>query len=177
MSTVIVEVTRSDLIAFTARWQTSWRRAWQTFSVVFLLVAAFVIYKFGIPQTPRNWFALFAASVGGGIGALVFGLLFGMLGVLLYASKMPGMLGRHEYTFVPDGLLEKTDANETLIKWGGARSLVRTDAFVQIEIAPGFAHILPRRAFDDHALFEQFCSTAEQLVRRTPNKSLERTRG
>jgi hypothetical protein len=166
VSTVIVILTRSDLLAFTARWLTRWPRIWPTFLVVFLLVAAFVTYKHGIPQTPRNWLALLAAGLGGGIGALVFGLLLGMLGVVLHASKMPGMLGRHEYTFVSDGLLEKTDANETLIKWGGARSLIRTDAFVQIEIAPGFVHILPRRAFDDHAVFEQFCNTAKQLVRR-----------
>jgi hypothetical protein len=166
MSTVVVDLTRSDLLAFTVRWLTGWRRIWPTFTIVFLLIAAYVTYKHGIPQTPRNWLALFAAGLGGGIGALVFGLLLGMLGVFLHASKMPGMLGRHEYTFVPDGLLEKTNANETLIKWGGAYSLIRTDAFVQIEIAPGFAHILPRRAFDNHAEFEEFCGTAAQLVRR-----------
>ena len=166
MTTIIVDLTRSDLMAFTARWLTGWRRIWPKLLVMFLLVAAYVIYKDGIPQTPRNWLALLVGGVGGGIGALLVGLLFGMLGVVLHASKMPGILGRHEYSFVPDGLLEKTDANETLIKWGGARSLVRTDTLVQIEIAPGIVHILPRRAFDDLALFEEFCSTAKQLVRR-----------
>jgi hypothetical protein len=170
VSTVVVDLTRSDLLAFTTRWLTGWPRIWPTFTIMFLLVAAYVSYKHGIPQTPQNWLALFAAGLGGGSGALVFGLLFGMLGVVLQASKMPGMLGRHEYTFVADGLLERTDANETLIKWGGAHSLVRTDAFVQIEIAPGLAHILPRRAFNDHIVFEQFCSTAERLVRQPPNR-------
>jgi hypothetical protein len=166
MSIVIVELTRKDLAGFTARWLIGWSRIWPTFLFVFLLVAAFVTYKHGIPHTPRNWLALLAAGTGGGIGAVVFGLLFGMVGVVLQASKMPGMLGRHEYSFVTAGLMERTDANETLIKWGGARSVIRTNEFVQIEIAPGFAHIVPRRAFYDDATFEQFCRAAEQLVRR-----------
>jgi hypothetical protein len=165
MPTIVVNLTRSDLLAFTFRWLTSWPQIWRPFLVIFALVAAFVLYKHGIPKTAWNWFSLVLAGVGGGIGGLLFGLIFALLGVILHARKAPGLLGTHEYSFVPDGLMEKTDANETLIKWGGAHSLLRTDSFLQINIGSGLAHILPRRAFEDHAAFEVFCSKATQLVR------------
>jgi hypothetical protein len=152
-------------MAFTFRWLTSWPQIWRPFLVMFALVAALVLYKHGIPNTGWNWFSLVLAGVGGGIGGLLFGLIFALLGVILHAGKAPGLLGTHEYSFVADGLMEKTDANETLIKWAGAHSWLRTDSFLQINIGPGLVHILPRRAFEDHAAFETFCSKATQLVR------------
>jgi YcxB-like protein len=173
---VVVDLTRRDLLDFTVRWLTGWRRVWPTFLIVFGLLAAYVTYRHGLPRTPWNWSMLFISAIAGGVGAIVLGALLGVLGVFLHASKMPGLLGRHEYIFTSDGLLEKTDANETLIKWGGALSLLRTQSYVQIEVAPGLAHILPRRAFESADAFERFVNQAAQLVRRTPNKSLERTR-
>jgi hypothetical protein len=176
MSTVVVDLTRSDLMRFSFRWLTKWPQLWKPFVVIFALVAAYLLYKHGVPADGRRWFTLVVAGVGGGIGGLILGILFALLGVRFNSGKMPGLLGVHEYTFTPDGLLEKTQANETLIKWGGAHSLLRTDSFLQINIAPGLAHILPQRAFGDRRDFEDFCAKAERLVRGTPNTSFERTR-
>jgi hypothetical protein len=176
MSTVVVDLTRSDLMSFSFRWLTKWPQLWKPFVVIFSLVVAYLLYKHGVPANGRKWFALAAAGTGGGIGGLILGILFALLGVRLNAGKIPGLLGVHEYSFTPDGLLEKTQANETLIKWCGAHSLLRTESFLQINIAPGLAHILPQRAFSDRSAFEAFCAKAERLVQGTPNNSLERTR-
>jgi YcxB-like protein len=164
MSTVVVDLTRSDLMSFSFRWLTKWPQLWEPFVVIFVLVVAYLLYKHGLPEDGRKWFSFVMAGAGGGIVGLILGVVFALLGVRLNAGKVPGLLGTHEYSFTPDGLLEKTQANETLIKWGGAHSLLRTESFLQINIAPGLAHILPQRAFSDRNAFEEFCAKAERLV-------------
>ncbi len=176
MSTVIVELGRRDLVALNRRWLTDWRRIWPTFCFVFVVVTGFLLYMNGVPGTLRNWFALLAGGIGGAAGALVVGFLFSLLGIALHAGKVPGLLGRHEFSFVADGLLEKTAANETVTKWGGAVALVRTDHFLQIEVAPGLAHIVLRRAFPDQSAYNDFCDRALRLVPGAPNNTLEGTR-
>ena len=176
MSTVVVDLTRRDLMSFSFRWLIKWPQLWKPFVLIFALVVGYLLFKHGVPESGRKWFTLVVAGAGGGIGGLILGILFALLGVRMNAGKMPGLLGVHEYSFTQDGLLEKTQANETLIKWGGAHSLLRTDSFLQINIAPGLAHILPQRAFSDKGAFEEFCAKSERLVRGTPNTSFERTR-
>lgn len=166
MSTVTVNLTRRDLIEISLRSLLTMRHAGRTFVVVCSLVAVYIFYTRGVPTSSWNWFALLVAGVGGAIGALAIGFCMSVLGVLMFSGKAPGVLGLHEYTFVEDGLLEKTDANETLIKWKGAHAVTHTASCLQIEIMPGLMHIVPRRAFPDEHRYAEFCEKAVLLARK-----------
>lgn len=166
MASVTVEITRLDLMRFNLHTFLSVRRLWPTFAIVGASVIGYVFIRHGVPNSPWNWFALILAVVGGATGAVLVGFLVSSLWVLIASSSAPGILGIHHYTFRDDGLLEQSSANETLIKWQGARSVRHTSAFLFIEVAPLLAHLIPRRHFDSDAHYQQFLERAKMLERR-----------
>ena len=87
---------------------------------------------------------------------LVVGLVTSLLFVLITSNAANGVLGEHLYSFQVDGLREQTSANDSLVKWGGARAAHRIGGFILISVAPALFHVLPRRCFasvDDYDAF------------------------
>jgi hypothetical protein len=166
MSNVSVNLSRGDLVSLNVRSFLTLRQILPTLIVVSALVVAFIGFTRGLPTTPWNWFALALAASGGAIGALLVGFLLSIGWIFFAASKAPGILGLHEYAFLEDGLVERTQANETLIKWNCAQSVICTDRHLEIEIAPGLIHLLPRRAFADDTHYAAFCEKAKMLARK-----------
>ena len=163
MTPVMVTVTRSDLIALSLRYSLDIRRAWRSLAVISALVAAYVVYESGVPSALRTWLFVIAIALLGALVALLCGVVVGLLAVEFLARKAPGVLGAHEYTFTDRGLFEKTSANETLIKWGGVRSVRHHARFLEIEVTPGTLHVIPRRAFATDGDYKAFCEHAERL--------------
>jgi len=165
-ATVIVTLTRRELLNFNVRRLFHWRSVGPTFLILFAAVVGWVSFQHGLPHSGRDWFALIIGGAGGAVAAFALLYLISLLRVLLLAGRVPGGLGRHEFTFVSDGLLEKTDANETLTKWGGAHAVSPGSWGLLIEIAPGLVHIVPRHTFADQNQYDEFCEQAKRLVRQ-----------
>jgi hypothetical protein len=75
------------------------------------LAFGFICWKNGFPQTAGNWLAIVFSSVCGGVVGMLLGVAFSVISILFMASEKNGILGEHEYTISPAGLLEKTSAN------------------------------------------------------------------
>jgi hypothetical protein len=87
-----------------------------------------------------------------------------VLGMALIARGEGGVLGEHIYRFVDAGLMQTTSINETLMKWGGVRSVVRTRRYIYVRVNRISFHTIPRRHFLEAAADEQFWNALQPLV-------------
>jgi hypothetical protein len=94
----------------------------------------------------------------------VFAVSVTVLGMALIARGEGGVLGEHTYRFVDAGLMQSTSIHETLMKWGGVRSVVRTPRYIYVRVNRISFHIIPRRHFLEAAADEQFWNALQPLV-------------
>ncbi len=70
-----------------------------------------------------------------------------MMVCMVMARKYRGLLGTHELEIRDEGLLERTDVNESLHRWSGFHKLIETRRHLYIYVTDTMAHIVPRRSF------------------------------
>jgi hypothetical protein len=165
MTAVIAEITRADLARFALRMFPRVWSNWIMWFVVAIGIVAYVVFKHGVPVTTRQWTALAMASIVGASAALLVGLLLSLLAIWLGSDVHNGVLGKHDFLFTDRGLIERTIANETLIKWGGVTSVERGGGYIYVFVAPSLAHLIPRRSFSTDEQYEEFWRDAQKLVR------------
>jgi hypothetical protein len=79
---------------------------------------------------------------------------FGFLVLWILLRKGRGMFGHHELIVRDDGLLERTDVNESLHRWPGFHKIISSGGYLYIFVTDTQAHVVPKRCFT---------STEEQL--------------
>lgn len=160
---ITTRMSRRDLLTFNLLVAPRLAAPWISLGFVATLTGIAFVADQGLPTTLRASFVLFFAIA---FAAIVF-LSFMLLLILGFALLSPshGVLGEHVYSVQSDGVREQTVANDTLIKWGGARDLVRTSAFILIRVAPALFHVLPRRSFTSQAEFDEFWERIQALKR------------
>jgi hypothetical protein len=160
---VIVNLTRRDLLTFnlfiTPRLRGTWI-VWTTLILIFVLVQLLAAES---PVTTTVVVANAIAAVIGATAVLLVGLVIPLVFVLVSSSTANGVLGQHTYSFQNDGLRERTEANDTLLKWGGARDIRRIGPFILIGVAPALFHVLPRRCFASSTEYDAFWGQAQRL--------------
>lgn len=86
--------------------------------------------------------------------ALVFPVLMfcgvGLATMILMAcmvlfKKYRGLLGDHELEIRKDGLVERTEVNESLHRWEGFHKVICTRRYLYIYVTDNNVHIVPRR--------------------------------
>ena len=87
---------------------------------------------------------------------------FSCLTSVATAARQPGILGLHDYEIREDGLLEKTDVNESLSRWAGIQSVKETRSHLLIWQSPGLIHVIPRRSFADPGACRRFAELVRQ---------------
>jgi hypothetical protein len=70
-----------------------------------------------------------------------------MIGCLVLFKKYRGLLGEHELEVRDEGLIERTDVNESLHRWIGFQKIVSTGRYLYIYVTDNNVHIVPRRCF------------------------------
>src|SRR5258705_13948635 len=95
----------------------------------------------------RNLFVSAFVGVFMGTALLLFWVLLMLVSSQLRASYKAGILGRHRFTIVDEGLLESTVANETLSKWQSVAAAWRTRRYIFVRILLCAIHSIPIRAF------------------------------
>jgi hypothetical protein len=86
------------------------------------------------------------------------------IAMALLSRAERGLLGEHVYRLTEAGLVESTHVNEGLLKWGGARSLVRTRRYIYVRVTFSMFHAIPRRYFADEAADDFFWNALQPLV-------------
>lgn len=161
--TVNVNVTRMDLIRMSSSVSIRHRSTWISWLVLAAFACAFVIYRSGSPDTLQELLTLLIATVVGATAGVIFAFLFSLICILAMSKQSSGVLGHHAYELRDDGLFERTKANDTLIKWGGAQDLRRTRSYLTIGVSPGLYHVIPTKAFISHADCEAFWQSIQRL--------------
>jgi hypothetical protein len=62
-------------------------------------------------------------------------------------KKYRGFLGDHELEIRDDGLVERTDVNESVHRWAGFHKIATTSRYLYIYVTDHNVHIVPRRYF------------------------------
>jgi len=95
---------------------------------------------------------------------LLFSVAITTAAMVAFSRGERGVLGEHTFRFVTDGLIESTSVNETLMKWGGVRSVRRTRHYIYVRPTRATAHIIPRRCFADVSADDDFWNALQALV-------------
>lgn len=62
-----------------------------------------------------------------------------------------GLLGKKRLTLTPEGFEEAGPHSTTRQQWAGLHAVPETPTAIYLFVAPGAAHIVPKRAFEDAA--------------------------
>ena len=153
---VITDIRKGDLIRLQMHFLFRSKGNWVFVGVIALAVIAWAIYSSNRPFTAKMLsIAVFSGLIGGIAGLLITSAI-NTFTVLASSSQKVGVLGRHEYEIRPDGLFERTEANEQLSKWSGIASVIRLDHAILVQMNAYLFHIIPKRSFPSGGEYDQF---------------------
>jgi len=90
------------------------------------------------------FFAIIMLSIVGAVTMLLTALT-------IVFKKFRGFLGEHELEFREDGLIERTDVNESIHRWTGFHKFVVTRKYFYLYVTDNNVHVVPRRCFASQA--------------------------
>ncbi len=167
---VTTSVSKMDLIRFNLAILPRLRSTYVTMLVIAILAFGFICWKSGIPQTTSNLIVVLLASFVGAIFGMLVGIVFSMISILLMSSTSNGILGEHEYTLLPEGLYEKTSANEGLNRWTGIYKVKVAGPYLLFQISGYLFHIVPARSFESKESFQEYVLSSMEYWRNAHNK-------
>ena len=86
----------------------------------------------------------------------VFAITIGLTICSVMFKKFRGFLGEHELEIRDEGLLERTDVNESLNRWAGFHKIVTTGQYLYIYVTDNNVHIVPKRCFASERDLKEF---------------------
>ena len=167
---VTTEITKLDLIRFNFALLPRHRSTYISILGLSLFIFAFLCWLKGFPQSPNNWYALIAGSIGGSILGFLIGIIFTISNILLTSGTKNGILGEHEYTLATEGLHESTSANEGLSKWEGIVKVVVLGQYLLFQISGHLFHIIPASSFASPQEFDDYVAKSMELWSNAHNK-------
>jgi|SRR5215213_8575469 len=84
--------------------------------------------------------------------------------IIAYTRKHKGVLGVHILVLTDDGLIERTDYNDTLHRWKGFHRVRQTSRYLYLYLTETLYHQIPKRSF---ASDEDQRSFLDEIKRRT----------
>lgn len=94
-----------------------------------------------------------------------------LIAISIYAhSKTQGVLGRHEYSLSSEGLFQKTDIDESTVRWKGVSKVTKSEKYLLIWINKYMCQIFPLRSFKTKEDFDAFALEAYNYWRDTQSK-------
>lgn len=87
-----------------------------------------------------------------------------LMSLMVVFKKYRGLLGEHELEIRDDGLVERTDVNESLHRWAGFHKIARSRRHLYVYVTDNNVHIVPRRGFGSEQEEEAFRSELERRV-------------
>jgi len=134
-----------------------------------LLAIALVVFGINLNEhdSPLDALGLFAIILTTAIftaGALVFMLALILLSTLARNRKGSPGAEVQAYSVMETGLSRQSATSETLIKWGGARSLHKNKSAIYVGISATAYFILPRRSFADDQEYGAFWNSIQRLA-------------
>ncbi|TYQ28960.1 YcxB family protein [Pseudanabaena sp. UWO311] len=138
--------------------------------LVFLLIVLFfnrlltLAPKFATHSLPYLLFDLLVYLVGFVGVFIVFQAIFGLANAFI--PKHNGVLGRHVLEITEEGLVERTDFNETLHRWSSIFRIFSLWGYIYIYVSESNSHQIPKRCFPP-LVIEDFVSDLRRRVKQT----------
>jgi YcxB-like protein len=134
-----------------------------------LLAVALVVFGINLNahDLPLDAFSLVAiilTTVLFTAGALLFMLALILLSTLLRNRRGSPAAETHAYSVTDAGLSRKSATSETLLKWGGARSLNKNKRAIYVGVSGTTYFVLPRHAFADEQEYRSFWASIQKLA-------------
>lgn len=162
---VITNIRRLDLIYLNLALLPRLRSTYLTIGVIALAAATLVLWQNGVDETVRNMKLVGLVSLVAGVGGMLVGMVISMMFIVFTSSKSNGILGAHEYEIRPEGLFERTDANEGVTKWSGMKEITIVGPFMLFRISGYLFHVIPKRSFESAEKFQEFVQMAQMKWR------------
>ena len=135
---------------------------------IFMWVAGSLSIAWTALQSPAlTSHSLFVKGCVVGVFALVSFTLFVatttvVAGALTLAGKYHGVLGEHTLEITQNGLIERTEYNETLIRWNGIHRTVKTPKYLYLWVNELLFPLVPLRSFETEEAARLFQSEIEK---------------
>lgn len=78
------------------------------------------------------------------------------LWLMILVRKHRGVLGEHILEVTDDGLLERTDVNETVHRWLGFHKMLGTRRYLFVYVTDTVVHVVPMRSFASEDVARSF---------------------
>jgi hypothetical protein len=79
------------------------------------------------------------------IFTLMLGATLLLTSLIVAGRKHTGVLGEHTLRVTEEGLVEKTEHNESLNRWSAYHRTVKSGAYLFLYVTEGMAHVVPLR--------------------------------
>jgi hypothetical protein len=134
-----------------------------------LLAVAAVIFGINLDQQKSHLdlFTLCVIALTTAIftaGALVVMLVLILLSTLVRNRMGSPAAEAQAYSLTDAGLSRQSTSSETLLKWGGARSLHKNKSAIYIGISAASYYVLPRRSFANDQEYQSFWNSIQRLA-------------
>jgi hypothetical protein len=165
VTTIIVRHKTSDFLRLglyaalrsaTLRW---------TVLAVAVTVFAINVFQTRAPWEPLALIATFLTTVLFVFGYLLLMVTLTMLSTLLRNRRGSPAAEVQTYSLTDLGLTRKSHSSETLLKWGGARSLHRNRSAIYVATSASSYLILPRHSFASDKEYGSVWADLQRLVR------------
>jgi hypothetical protein len=91
---------------------------------------------------------------------------------LSLSRKQRGLLGKHELEIRDDGLLERTDVNESLYRWTGFHKAISSGGYLYLYVTDSNVHVVPKRCFASESEAKQFRDIIERRFKSVQAASI-----
>jgi hypothetical protein len=129
----------------------------------------FAAFEGAIGPTPKEYpiaGRVIGVIIGVGLALILFcGLQLLVNAIMAFGRPHKGLLGSHTLVLNDEGLIERTEYNETLHRWKGLHKVRDTASYLYIYVAEMNYHLIPKRSFS--SLAEQHNFLAEVRRRST----------
>lgn len=86
------------------------------------------------------------------------------MGCMVAFKKFSGLLGEHELEIRDDGLVERTDVNESVHRWAGFHKIVSTGRYLYIYVTDHNVHVVPLRCFESEQAQKAFQDAIQRRI-------------
>ena len=101
----------------------------------------------------------------------IFVLFVLVTGLTILLRRNRGVLGEHILVVTPDGLLERTDVNESLFRWAGFHKIGATRGYLYLYVTDVQVHVVPKRSFASPTAMRAF---QDEILKHTAMASREK---
>jgi hypothetical protein len=168
---VATDIQKSDLIYFNLNLLPRLKSTYLTVLVIAIFTFIFICWKNGCPVSTRQWLGILIPSAIGGVFGMLFGTFFTIISILTKSSLNNGILGKHEFTLLDEGLYEKTSVNEGINSWEGISKMLVVGSYLLFQISGYLFHIIPKRSFSDEKQYREFISVARAHWEKAHNNA------